>query len=120
MLCFRKTLVAKKFVDKKDGGVTNFSVKKFCLKVPKNFVGEPSNLSLISGIEKVWMRGWGECQLIPFKTSCLTVPKIFVGEPFVLCFRKLLVAKKFMDKKGGGSVKIFRRKFFVRKCRKIS
>ena len=51
----------------------------FCLAVPKNAVGEPFSLSLISGIEKVWMRGWG-----------------------------------------GRSVKIFRRKFHVSQCRKIS
>ena len=54
MLCFRKTLVAKKFMDKKEGRVTKFSVKKFCLKVPKNFVEEPSSLSLVSSIEKIY------------------------------------------------------------------
>ena len=27
MLCFRKHLVAKKFMDKKEGGVTKFSVE---------------------------------------------------------------------------------------------
>ena len=58
MVCFRKLLVAKKFMDKK-GGVTKFSVEIFCPKVQRNFVGEPSSLSLISGIEKKWLRGWG-------------------------------------------------------------
>ena len=77
MLCFRKFPVAKKFMDKR-GGVSRFSVEIFCLAVPKNAVGEPCSLSLISGIEKVWMRG------------------------------------------GGGSVKIFRRKFHISQCRKIS
>ena len=37
----------------------------------------------------------------------------------MLCFRKSPVALKFMDKIGG-SIKIFSRKFFVSKCRKIS
>ena len=59
MLCFRKFPVAKKFMDKRVGGVSRFSVELFCLTVPKNAVGEPFSLSLISGIEKVWMRGWG-------------------------------------------------------------
>ncbi len=36
------------------------------------------------------------------------------------CLTKFSVAKKFMDKKGGGSIKIFRRKTFVSQCRKIS
>ena len=35
----------------------DFPSKIFCLTVPKNAVGEPFSLSLISGIEKVWMRG---------------------------------------------------------------
>ena len=30
----------------------------------------------------------------------------------MLCLRKFPVAKNFMDKRGGGSIKIFRRKFF--------
>ena len=82
MLCFRKFQVAKKCMDK-SGGVSRFSVEIFCLTVPKNAIGEPFSLSLISGIEKVWMRGWGggECQDFPSKISCLTVPKNFVGQP---------------------------------------
>ena len=59
MLCFRKILVAKKFIDKREGQVSRFPSKIFCLTVPKNAVGEPFSLSSISGIEKVWMRGWG-------------------------------------------------------------
>ena len=31
-----------------------FSVEIFCLTVPKNFVGEPFSVSLISGIEKFY------------------------------------------------------------------
>ena len=79
MLCFRKFPVAKKFMDKR-GGYEDFPSNFFCLAVPKNAVGEPFSLSLISGIEKAWMRWWG----------------------------------------GGGSVKIFRRKFHVSQCRKFS
>ena len=72
------------FMDKREGEVSRFSSKIFCLAVPKSAVGEPFSLSLISGIEKIWMRGWGggECQDIPSKISCLTVPKNFVGQPF--------------------------------------
>ena len=42
----------------------------------------------------------GEYQELPSKNFCLTVPKNFVGEH--LCFTKLLVSKKLMDKRGGG------------------
>ena len=56
MLCFRKFLVAKKFMDKKGGGVEyqKFPSKTFCLTVAKNFVGEPFSVSLILGIEKFY------------------------------------------------------------------
>ena len=45
------------------------------------------------------------------------MPKISVGgNPLLL--RKIPVAKKFMDKRGERSIKIFRRKLFVSQCRK--
>ena len=47
-----------------------------------------------------------EYQVFPSKIFGLTVPKIFVGEPFCAVFQK-----KFLDKRGG-SIKIFRRKFY--------
>ena len=61
--------------------------------MPKNAVGEPFSLSLLSGIEKVWTRGWGggggECQDFPSKFFFLTVPKFFVEEPFYAVFQKI-------------------------------
>ena len=54
----------------------------FCLTVPKKFVGESFSVSLISGIEKLWIRGGREYRDFPSKIFCLTVPKNFVGEPF--------------------------------------
>ena len=53
MLCFRKFPVAKKFMDKK-GECQDFPSKISCLTVPKNFVGQPFRVSLISGIEKFY------------------------------------------------------------------
>ena len=44
---------------KREGEVTRFLSKIFCLTVPKNAVGEPFSLSLFSGIRKVQVRGWG-------------------------------------------------------------
>ena len=44
----------------------------------------------------------GEYQDFPSKFFCLTVPKNFAGEPFSAVFQKFPVAKKFMDKGGGG------------------
>ena len=59
VLCFRKLLVPKKNSDKSEGEVSRFLLENFCLTVPKNAVGEPFSLSLVSGIEKVWIKGWG-------------------------------------------------------------
>ena len=53
MLRFRKSLVAKKFVDKMEVDVSRFPWKMFCLTVPIYAVGEPFSLSLVAGIEKV-------------------------------------------------------------------
>ena len=48
MLCFRKFPVKKKFMDKRErergGGGQDFLSKNFCLKVPKDFAGNPSVL----------------------------------------------------------------------------
>ena len=54
MLRFRKILVTKKFLDKKEGENSRFSFDFFCLTVPKNNVGEPFMVSLISGVEKFY------------------------------------------------------------------
>ena len=69
----------------------------------------------MSGIEKIYVAE-GYVTIFHFlsKFFCLTVPKIFVGESFCAVFQK-----KFMDKRGG-SIKIFRRKFFVSQCRNFS
>ena len=57
MLCFRKLLVAEKFLDKEGGerrDYRKFPSKNFCLKAPKIFVGKPLTLSIVSGIGKVY------------------------------------------------------------------
>ena len=51
LLCFRNFPVAKKF-EVKRGSIT--ASKNFCLTVPKNFVGEPFSVSLLSGIENFY------------------------------------------------------------------
>ena len=50
-------------MDKRGGGQEeedqDFPSKIFCLTVPKISVGESFTVALISGIEKVWIRGGG-------------------------------------------------------------
>ena len=68
-------------MNKRRKGYQVFPSKIFCLTVQKIFVGEPFGVSLISGIENVWIRR-GEYQYFSSKIICLRVPKKFVGEPF--------------------------------------
>ena len=53
VLCFRKFLEAKRLWINR-GEYQNFPSKVFCLTVPKKAVGEPFNLSSISGIENIY------------------------------------------------------------------
>ena len=86
--------------------------KIFCLTVPKNFVGETFSVSLISGIERFYA---SESYATIFCRNffCLSAEKFRRGNLSDLCFRSILVSKKFMDKTGEGegvsrlSVKIF-------------
>ena len=87
-------------MDKREGEVSRFSFKTFCLTVPKNAVGESFSLSLISGIEKVWMRGWGEFPDFPSKFSSHCT-KMFHWRT-IWCFRKILSTKIFMHRRGAG------------------
>ena len=57
MLCLRKIPVAKKIMDKSGGGgYQNFPSKFFCLRVPKQFVGEKfcAVFQKVSGSEKLY------------------------------------------------------------------
>ena len=54
----QKFLVAKKFMDN-GGEYQEFPSKIFCLTVPEISVGESFTVALISGTEKVWIRGGG-------------------------------------------------------------
>ena len=61
----------------------DFLSKVFCVTVPETSVGETFFVALISGVEKVWIRGGGGgYQDFPSKINCLTVPKALAGEPF--------------------------------------
>ena len=55
VLCFRKFPVAKKFMDKRGGGVSRFSIENFSSHSAENFRrgGGSFSVSLISGIQKV-------------------------------------------------------------------
>ena len=78
MLCFRKLPVPKKNMHRGGEGLKNFCRKIFCLRVPKNLVGENicAVFQKISGSEKDYGlgRGISRCSVETF--FCLRVPKV--------------------------------------------
>ena len=84
----------------------------------KNLVGEPFRVSLISGMATFYASEGYDTVFRRFFVS--QNRKTSQRNPSVLCVRKILVAKKFMGNRGGGSIKILRRKIFVSQCQKIS
>ena len=87
--------------------------------MPKNFVEEPFSLSLVSGIEKIHASE-GYVTILRLKFFVSQCRKSSQRNLFVLCFRNLLVAKKFMGKKGGVSkisVEIFLSESAEKFCR---
>ena len=92
-LCFRKLPLAKKFMDKREGDLSRLPLKIFCLTVPKNFVGQPFSVSLMSGMEKI-LCFRGLCHDFPSKFFCLRVPKNFVGETFCAVYQKISGSEK--------------------------
>ena len=85
--------------------------------MPKISVGESLDVALFSVTEKVWIRG-GDFQGIPSKVFCLTLLKTPVGESFTVAL--ISGSENVYGQQWEGSIKIFRRKFFVSQSRKVS
>ena len=92
------------------GDYQDFPSKIFCLTVPKSFVGEPFSVSIFSGIEKFYAQSLYHDFLSKFFVS--EYQKTSSVNSSVLCFKKFPVAKKFIDKTGGGRVSEFTVEFF--------
>ena len=76
--------------------------------MPKILVGggEPFSVSLISGTEKVWIRGGGRGSIKIFRRSfCLTVPKHFIGKHFGVVSEKFFY-RKFSCIGGAGGITV--------------
>ena len=102
LLCFRKLLVSKNFMDKKcDGRDCHVFLRKFfCLTVLKVFVGELLRVSEIFESEKnFWVRRWVGYHLFSSKILRLTVLIIFVGENYNVS--KSLGHRKSLGKRRG-------------------
>ena len=85
MLCFRKILLMKKFMDKREGEISRFSFEFFLSHNVETF-RRATLLCCVSENfwlrKSLWIRGRGKYQKFPSKNFCFTVPRKFVGEPF--------------------------------------
>ena len=75
------------------GGNQDLPWKKFCLTVPKDFVGESFSVALISGTEKIWRRGGGCIKTLRRKFIVSQCRKVSCGNPLLLNYFRL--PKKF-------------------------
>ena len=98
-----------------EGYVRIFRRKFFVSQCQKTLRGNPALLCFrkFPVAKKFTDKMEGEVSRFPSKFFYLAVPKNFAGEPFCAVSRKNSGSNKFMDETGGGSIKIFRRKFFI-------
>ena len=112
--CFRKSLVAKIFMDKK-GGISRVSVENFLSdSTETQFVAEPycAVFQRNSSSEKFMERKGWEYQVFLSMFFCLTVPENFTAEPYCAVFQKISGSKHVYRQERGGSIKSFLRFFF--------
>ena len=111
MLCFRKSLVAKKFEDKKLGVVSKSYVESFLSQSAEKFRRGTRNPSVLCFrkflVAKTFMDKKEGVSQFSVGSFCLTVPKKVVGEPFSL---SLASGTKFIYA-SEGYVMISRQKF---------
>ena len=77
--------------------------------MPKNAVGQPFRLSLISDIENFYASEF--MSLFSVEVFCLTVLKILVDDSFIVSLISGIEKTWMRGWGGGGSIKILRRKF---------
>ena len=98
------------------GEYQDFPSKNFCLTVLKISLGESFTVALISVSEKVWIRRVGVSLYSVENFLSHSAEKFRRG--MFHCYSNVGY-RKSLDKRGGGSIMIFRRKFLVSQCGKF-
>ena len=118
MLCFRKFLLAKMFMDKREGEVSRFSFETSLSRSAEKLRRATLQRVTIFGYRKnLCFRGL--CYDSPSKVFCPTVPKLFERNPSVLCFKKFLLTKKFMDERVWGVSRVSVENFLSQSAEKL-
>ncbi len=115
MLCFRKSPVAKMFMDKR--GASRFSIGNFLSHSTENYRRGLVSSFINFGYRKNVDKSGGEYQDFPSKMFCLRVPKIFVWETLCAVFQNFSSSEKFRIR-GGGDYQDFPSKTFCLKVPK--
>ena len=105
----------RKSLKKRGGEHQVFPSKIFCHTVPKISVGEFFTVAIISDIEKVWIREGGVSRFSVENFLSHSAEKFRRG---ILYCCNNFGYRESLDRRRG-SIKVFRRKFFVSQCRKI-
>ena len=109
VLCFRKLLVAKFFMDKK-GGISRVSVENFLSDSAEKFRSGTPQCVINFGYRKI-LCFRGLCNDFLSKMFCLTVPKHFVAETLCAVFQRKCSCEKVYGQEGVGvssfSVNVF-------------
>ena len=106
-------------IREREGGHHDSPSKLCCLTIPKNFVGETcvSENFWYRKMSRIRERGGGASRLSVEILLSRSTEYLRRGN---LCFRKFLVSKNVKDKREGGGITTFCRKFLVSQYRKIS
>ena len=100
-------------MDEREGEISRIPSKIFCLIVPKNAVEEPFSLSNSFGYRRKLDERLGGVSRYSVENSLShSAENLRRGTLPCCCFSKFLVAKKFMDKTGGGECQDFPSNFF--------
>ena len=96
--------------------VSRFSIGKFFSHTAENLRRESFAVGLISGTQKVWIRG---VSIKTFRQKCFLSHSAenFPREYFIVAI--ISRTEKVWRKGGGGSIRILRQNFFVSQCRKF-
>ena len=98
---FQKNSGSEKFMDKRGGELSRFSIEKFLFHSAESFPRGSLYCCNNFRYRKNLDKSGGSIKIFRGKFFCLTVPKNFVGEPFCAVFQKNSGSEKFMDKRGG-------------------
>ena len=116
--CFRKIWVSKQFMHKRARVVSRFSAEKFCVRVRKHLVEDPSVFQNVSNIEKSWRLKKGRVSRFFVKTFLSHRQKILLRNSFTISL--ISAIERFYAWEGKKFLQFSIEKSFVSHYRNVS